>query len=515
MPIRPGRIAINNLSMSVHPEQAAMRIVLSVIKGPHKSREFSFEEHDNFIVGRAKVAHFRLPLKDKFFSRVHFMVEINPPLCRLLDMQSTNGTLVNGQQVTTADLKDGDMIKAGKTVIRVSLQDVGDPAHEAPAISQGSRLSSDFEHVAIVGPTPTPSITPSASNAPPTRVGETVPPPTRIGETVPPRAAFATDAMSCRVCGSPLPELPSLRDGNFLTQLPICGACRLLIREHPQPIAGCRLVRELGRGGMGVVYLAIRLADGALVALKTIKPAIVGTKIQTERFLREAQILRQLVHPQIVAFRDMGESNGLFYFAMDYVRGSDVAMLQKEYGGPLPIHRAVDLTCQMLSALEFAHGMGFVHRDIKPANMLIEEKDGRDVMRLTDFGLARTYQSSPMSGLTLRGEIGGTMAFVAPEQISNFRDAKPPVDQYAAGATLYKMLTDRFVFDLPRRIEQQLLMILQSEPVAIRERLPEIPEALAAVVHRSLAKDPKTRFADVGAMRRALVRLGGKRGSLG
>ena len=102
-----------------------MRINLTVIKGPHKGREFSFGEHDNFIVGRAEFAHFRLPVQDKFFSRIHFMVEVNPPLCRLLDMGSTNGTSVNSRKVTTAGLNDGDVITAGKTVIRVSLQDSG------------------------------------------------------------------------------------------------------------------------------------------------------------------------------------------------------------------------------------------------------------------------------------------------------------------------------------------------------------------------------------------------------
>src|SRR3954452_4130887 len=100
-----------------------MRIVLAVIKGPHEGRRFSFAEHDNFIVGRAKFAQFGRPVRDRFFSRFHFMVEVNPPLCRLMDMASTNGTFVNGRKVTTSDLKDGDVIKGGKTVVTVSLGD--------------------------------------------------------------------------------------------------------------------------------------------------------------------------------------------------------------------------------------------------------------------------------------------------------------------------------------------------------------------------------------------------------
>src|SRR5262245_60962818 len=99
-----------------------MRITLSVTEGPHTGQLYTFEEHDNFIVGRSKRAHVRLPRKDKYFSRIHFMVEVNPPHCRLMDMGSTNGTYVNGEKVGMADLKDGDQIRAGKTVLMVSVQ---------------------------------------------------------------------------------------------------------------------------------------------------------------------------------------------------------------------------------------------------------------------------------------------------------------------------------------------------------------------------------------------------------
>src|SRR5436305_8938767 len=103
-----------------------MRITLTVTAGPHQGRRFAFEGHDTFVVGRSKRAHFQLPARDKYFSRVHFLVEVNPPQCRLMDMGSRNGTYVNGQRVETVDLTDGDQIKAGHTVFRLSLAD--DPA---------------------------------------------------------------------------------------------------------------------------------------------------------------------------------------------------------------------------------------------------------------------------------------------------------------------------------------------------------------------------------------------------
>jgi serine/threonine-protein kinase len=119
-----------------------MRIILTVVAGPHQGLEFAFDQHDTFLVGRSRHAHFQLPSKDKYFSRIHFMMELNPPQCRLIDMGSHNGTYVNGASVLAADLKDGDQIRAGHTILRVQMQRVSDepptqfPA--APAAADGS-----------------------------------------------------------------------------------------------------------------------------------------------------------------------------------------------------------------------------------------------------------------------------------------------------------------------------------------------------------------------------------------
>jgi serine/threonine-protein kinase len=255
---------------------------------------------------------------------------------------------------------------------------------------------------------------------------------------------------------------------------------------------------------MGVVHLALREESGDLVALKTIIPEVSVSEKDIQRFLREADILRQLDHSHIVAFRDMGESNGRIYFAMDYVPGTDAAQLVREYGGPLPIPRAVQLVCQMLEALQYAHDRKFVHRDIKPSNLLVKSVNGQDFALLTDFGLSRVYEASRMSGLTMTGDLGGTPEYMAPEQITHFREAKPHTDQYSAGATFYFLLTGLAPYDLRGRIEQRLLTILQDNPVPIRKRRPDIPEKLASVVHRALAREPNMRFPDLKAMRAAL-----------
>jgi serine/threonine-protein kinase len=168
-----------------------------------------------------------------------------------------------------------------------------------------------------------------------------------------------------------------------------------------------------------------------------------------------------------------------------------------------------------LEALEYAHGKGFVHRDVKPSNMLVTTaapgREGKtaesDVVKLSDFGLARIYQASMLSGLTMTGDVGGSAAFMAPEQITSFRDVKPPVDQYSAGATLYNLLTGKLVYDFPRQVELQFLKILQDDPVPIRTRRPDIPEKLAEVIHRTLAREASDRFRNVSVLHKALVRF--------
>jgi serine/threonine-protein kinase len=270
-------------------------------------------------------------------------------------------------------------------------------------------------------------------------------------------------------------------------------------------IPGYVLLAEIGRGGMGVVYRARSEADGTLVAVKIVPPAVKPSERDLQRFLREAAILRELTHPHIVAFRDLGETHGLLYFAMDFVDGSDAARMLKDHG-PLPVPRAVGIICQLLDALAFAHSRGFVHRDIKPANLLLESAGGRETLKLADFGLARTYQASQLSGLTMAGSVGGTALFMPPEQVLNFREVKPAADQFAAVASLYNLLTKQYLYDFKSGNVQELLkQVLLNDPVPIRTRCPDLPPGLVEVINKGLARKPELRYPDVAALRKALM----------
>ncbi|HMF19139.1 MAG TPA: ECF-type sigma factor [Gemmataceae bacterium] len=449
-------------------------VTLTVIEGPHKGKKFHLAGHATFLVGRSKHAHFQISREDRYFSRIHFLVEVNPPRCRLVDMNSHNHTFVNGQQVARVDLRDGDRIKAGHTIFQVSIPTPAPAANsdaEIPVMPDGEK------------PVPVLGVVES-------RKGRSVHQP--VSQTL---------ASRCGACEGPIAAANSK-----VPPTPLCSACLELIRKHPQPIPGYRMIRELGRGAMGVVYLAVD-SQGSLVALKMITATETASRSQVARFLREAAILGKLWHPHIVAFRDMGENKLQVYFAMEYVRGNDAGRLVKTQG-PMPVPRAVGLICQLLDALAYAHGRGFVHRDVKPTNMLVAtDASANDIVKLADFGLARVYQDSALSGLTMTGDVGGTTAFMPPEQIINFREAKPATDQYSAAATLYQLLTGRYVHDLPREFEKQLLVILEQDPVPIQKRRPDIPKGLAGVIHRALAREPGKRYADVAAMKEALSRF--------
>ena len=438
-----------------------MKIVLDVIEGVHKGQSFKFDGHSTFIVGRSNQAHFQLPQNDRYFSRLHFLVEMNPPLCRLMDLNSRNGTFVNGERVKSADLKNGDLIKGGRTIIRAMIEaDITQslkPVDEAPAVSEPA-------------PPPVPRVAAKRSPAP-------------------------TAPAACPFCGA----TARLTDN-------ICAACAGNARKRKQPIPGYELVSELGHGGMGVVYLGRSCKDGNPVAVKTIVPEAAGSKSAIARFLREARILQQLQHPNIVSFRESGEANGLLFFVMDYVPGVDASDLLLEHG-PLLVGRAVRLICQVLDALAYAHGAGFVHRDIKPANCLVAGSAPKEIAHLCDFGIARVYQDSRISGLTLKGDLAGTFAFMAPEQITNLRETSPAADLYSTGAMLYTLLTGQAIYDFPRQLEDQILMILQQDPVPILMRRVNLPPSLARAIDRSLQRDPNDRFPDAVAMSAALSRF--------
>jgi serine/threonine-protein kinase len=456
-----------------------MKIRLSVTTGPAAGKEFTFDGRDSFLVGRAKDAHFRLPDDDQFISRRHFLLDINAPRCRLHDLNSRNGTEVNGTKVDTCELKGGDEIRAGITTFRVDVV----PA-ETPA--DGVRETRQYAE------------TPAASALPPSEVARV--------ESLVQIYKFRMEA------GEPPavedlcpPDAPHLLEPlrQAVARLEVKPARGRSVGPRVPAVPGYLLTDRIGRGGMGVVYKAVRTSDGLPAAVKVIVPAVAGCNRHIDRIVREAKILGQLRHPNVVRLLDAGELDGALYIAMELVNGPDAEKVIKGHG-PQPVERAVRLIRQALAGIAHAHASGYVHRDIKPSNLLLARENGTRVVKVADFGLARAFEQSRISGLTLYGEVGGTPAFMPPEQVTHYREVTPAADQYAAAATLYYLLAGRPAFDLPPDPNGKLVALLTNRPIPIRILKPEVPEELARVIHQAMAKDPAERFPDVAAFRAAL-----------
>ncbi len=452
-----------------------MKITLTVVEGQEVGRVYALEGHDTFVAGRAPAAQLRLPKDDRRVSRNQFLIEVNPPLCQILDLNSRNGTLVNGRSIKRSALADGDLVQVGHTVLRVNI--VAVPRSNIPATTLLPVRHASGE----------PLLQTPATFAP-TDSDEPV-------EHERPTSMFAPRAAPTDV----LEDLASA-----VTGLP--HDFRQQIAGRAQPFPGYLLMDELGRGGMGVVYRAICLATRTLVAVKVIQPAVACRSSELARFVREAEILKQVSHPHIVPFRELGHAHGQLFIAMDYVPGQDSQAWARGLGSPVAMRRVLGIACQMTSGLAAAHRAGFVHRDVKPANVLVARQERRERAYLADFGLARAYQASMISGLTMTGDVGGTIPFMPPEQITDYRHVGPVADQYAAAATIYYLLTGQFVHDFTADTGQQFAMILQESPVPLRERRHDATPQLDRVLQRALAPRPEDRFASTGEFRQALVR---------
>ncbi len=255
--------------------------------------------------------------------------------------------------------------------------------------------------------------------------------------------------------------------------------------------------RELGRGGMAVVYLATDVKHRRQVALKVLRPEI-ATTLGAERFLQEITIAARLVHPNILPLHDSGEAAGRLYYVMPYVDGATLReRLDRER--QLPIADVVDVTSQIAAALDHAHGRGVVHRDIKPDNVLLV--DGR--VLVADFGLARALTSATSSPLTRTGTVVGTPAYMSPEQCAPGSAVDTRSDVYALACMTFEMIAGVTPF---RGATAQAMMAHQisGDPPSVCAERERCPRAVDDVLKRGLAKSPADRYQRAGELAEAL-----------
>jgi serine/threonine protein kinase len=396
--------------------------------------------------------------QDRYFSRHHCILEIAPPQCFLRDLGSTNGTFVNGIRVETCYLKNGDRIQGGETVLEV---DVSTENSFAQPLGQPQQSRT----------TTVPSLV----------------------------------TVQCLNCGIPAEAEASRPDAKMTF---LCDDCREKLKQNPQPIPNYQMIRILGQGGMGSVMLARSMKDGRPVAIKTLLPEVAISEQSLKRFLREIEVAASLQHPHVVSYIEHGTHNGIVYLVTEFVAGMDASKLAKHRGGKLDYREVVKIMEQTLAALDFAHSLGFVHRDIKEQNILVDGNYPNYNAKLTDFGLAKSYKQTGMSGVTMVGDVAGTIAYMPPEQVRDFKEVQPPSDIYAAGMTAYSLLTGAHALDISPRagIAETVKAIFEKPIIPIAQRSLDVPLRVASVIETAIAKQVELRWRSAGEMRDALLR---------
>jgi serine/threonine protein kinase len=257
-----------------------------------------------------------------------------------------------------------------------------------------------------------------------------------------------------------------------------------------------RIVKELGKGTMGVVYEAHDPQIDRLVALKILRPDRMVSEAYVGRFLKEARAIGRLSHPSIVTIYDVGEDNDTIYIAMEYLKGKPFNEVIRS--GVLTVPQSVDIARQVAEALDYAHRNAIVHRDIKPSNIILTD----DLhVKLTDFGIARIEDAATMYQ-TQAGEILGTPVYMSPEQAMG-QTVDGRSDLYALGVILYEMIAGRRPF-AGNNIAAILRAITQDTPEAPISIDPFIPPALSDLIMKSIAKSPEERFQTGRQMAEAL-----------
>jgi hypothetical protein len=415
------------------------KVQIKISKGKDAGKIFTFTEHDTFVFGRMDDSHACIP-DDTQVSRHHFILEVNPPQACLRDLGSLNGTWVNGKKYGAREKGETPEQGAKRRYPEV-------------AIKHGDRIK--------VGVTELEVAVEKAKEAPQHRADPA------LGDI----SLLSPEQLAKLIFGSPgQAAKPKLQ------------------------IPGCKIEEEVGRGGFGAVYRA-RRADGSIVAVKVMLSRVDADDEAIAKFKRETAITAKLDHPKIVRVLESGASGAVFYFIMEFCDGGSAWDLMLKNKGRLSLAQAKPIILGALEALAFAHDKGFVHRDLKPQNILLS----RGEVRLSDFGLAKSFQQAGLSGMSMTGGYAGTPVFMPREQITNFKYVKPVSDVWSMAATIYNLLTGAFPYPFSKD-RDPIDVILNDDIVPIGQRDKTLPENLCAVLDKALEKKAKDRYQTAAEM---------------
>lgn len=468
-----------------------LRLKVFSARDPEAVRTFAPESGAPFVIGREDGVDCQLSADSKV-SRRHGVIEPGPDgVPAIRDLGSTNGLRVNGTlyggrrgrrnadgTLPAVPLRSGDTVRIGGFTIAVELAD-------GPGIDAAIPESS---------PAAAPSVPPAPCDGGGDDDGD--------GERF------------CDKCGDPIhADSVVVSNGRVL-----CLSCRLLDDEAvtgaipipgggdgeapPPRISGYRITRQIGQGGLGRVYHAYRDGDGGEVAIKVLSMNPTPHTSDLLFFKRETDIMRSLRHGNIVTFYDSGHTRGLPYVVMEYMGGGPLSRLMRRRGH-LPAAEALAIIRQVLAALAVAHGRGVIHRDVKPLNVLLDGEGKNPVVKLTDFGLAKSFLAAGLSGFTKTGTSFGSLNYLPPEQIHDYKRVTPAADVFAVGAIFYELLSGKSPYMV--KDGDYMAAVINHSVTPLTERCPKLPRKLAGLVDRALSREPVDRFADAAEMLAALA----------
>lgn len=402
-------------------------VVLNVTSGPSRGLERRFTTPATCIVGRAADADLRLS-PNRELSRYHCRLHINPPNVTLMDLGSTNGTLVNGEKVQECMLVTGDLVTTGDSTFRMTV------------------IHPDYS-------------------------------PAALGDTI-------------------LPT-PS--------QQPVVAEKADSFMAHAPEVSGYIIDHVLGSGSMGTVYAARRIATNEKVAIKVTRPILDDDRKVLERFRREISIGLRLQHRYIVKTLDVQFLEDHYpCLIMEFVEQVDPRTILSDAPVKDRCRMACGIVVRLLEGLQYAHDLEFVHRDVKPSNLLIFRSGRKLQVKLADFGLAKNYVDAGFSDISRTGEMCGTVAYMPPEQIKDCRASKPSCDIYAAGVTLYNLISGKVPYT-GSNLSIQVREILDGTPIPLKHFVQDVPDTLCQIIEKATMKDAEDRFASAAEMRHALL----------
>ena len=442
------------------------KITLTITEGNLKGQEFTFESRTTCIIGRAKDCYPKIPDDDKHrtISRYHCLLDINPPDVRVRDFGSKNGTFVNGEKIGQRE--------ANQTPEQAA--NIQFPEFDLQGGDEFKLSDTSF----------------------------------RVGIALDPEIAKNIQSERPPIISPNQPQLWEMLKA-------------FLFKEANVGILGDYvLLKELGKGGFSLVYLARNKRTKEEVALKVMLPKVAANQRAVNGFLREIDNTKVLKHPNVVQLKESCYADDTFFFTMEYCQGGSVidSMIQRGITN-LPVDEAVAIILQVLDGLTYTHnaeipnvkladgslgkGRGLIHRDLKPGNIFRANVGGKQVAKVGDYGLAKAFDLAGLSGQTLTGSAMGTLGFMPRQQVIDFKYAQPEVDVWAAAACLYSMLTGC----LPRNFLDQdpFLAVLQCDAVPICDRTSTIPKPLAKVIDLALIDHPEIYYKSAAEFKQALV----------